>query len=92
MRDFIILFVHVIVTVVRLVGPGGLRSVVAESALVVPVAKTLSRVVPDSSCHMIYEFAMDVFTARVTGKGTGDSLRQTTTLSRSSMTPTTIEN
>ena len=34
MRDFIILFVHVIVTVVRLVGPGGLRSVFAESALV----------------------------------------------------------
>lgn len=34
MRDLIILFVHPIVTVVRLVGPGGLRSVVAESALV----------------------------------------------------------
>ena len=34
MRDFIILFVHVIVTVVRLAGPGGLRSVVAESALI----------------------------------------------------------
>jgi len=34
MRDFIILIVHVIVTVVRLVGPGGLRSVVAESALI----------------------------------------------------------
>ena len=34
MRDFLILFVHVIVTVARLVRPGGLRSVVAESALV----------------------------------------------------------
>ena len=34
MRDFIILFIHVIVTVVRLAGPGGLRSVVAESALI----------------------------------------------------------
>ncbi len=34
MRDFLILFVHLIVTVVRLAGPGGLRSVVAESALV----------------------------------------------------------
>ena len=33
MRDFILLFVHVIVTVARLAGPGGLRSVVAESAL-----------------------------------------------------------
>ena len=34
MRDFISLMVHVIVTLVRLAGPGGLRSVVAESALV----------------------------------------------------------
>ena len=33
MRDFLILFVHLIVTVVRLAGPGGLRSVVAESVL-----------------------------------------------------------
>ena len=34
MRDFIILLIHVIGTLVRLAGPGGLRSVVAESALV----------------------------------------------------------
>ena len=34
MRDFLILFVHLIVTVARLAGPGGLRSVVAESVLV----------------------------------------------------------
>ena len=34
MRDFIILFVHVIVTLSRLWGPGGIRSVVAESVLV----------------------------------------------------------
>ena len=34
MRDFLILFVHVIVTLARLARPGGLRSVVAESALV----------------------------------------------------------
>jgi transposase InsO family protein len=34
MRDFLILFVHLIVTVARLTGPGGLRSVVAESVLV----------------------------------------------------------
>jgi hypothetical protein len=33
MRDLIILLMHVIVTLVRLAGPGGLRSVVAESAL-----------------------------------------------------------
>src|SRR5262245_32653505 len=34
MRDFLILFVHVIVTLARLARPGGLRSVVAESVLV----------------------------------------------------------
>jgi len=34
MRDFLILFVHLVVTVARLVRPGGLRSVVAESVLV----------------------------------------------------------
>jgi hypothetical protein len=34
MRDVVILFVYVIVTVARLAGPGGLRSVVGESALV----------------------------------------------------------
>ena len=34
MREFLILFVHLIVTVARLTGPGGLRSVVAESVLV----------------------------------------------------------
>src|ERR1035438_598838 len=34
MPDFIILVIHVIVTVVRLAGPGGLRSVVAEAALI----------------------------------------------------------
>jgi putative transposase len=34
MRDLLILFVHLIVTVARLIGPAGLRSVVAESMLV----------------------------------------------------------
>ena len=34
MRDLVILFVHVIATVARLLGPGGIRSVVAESVLV----------------------------------------------------------
>ena len=34
MRDLILLFVHLLVTVVRLARPGGFRSVVAESALV----------------------------------------------------------
>ena len=34
MREMLILFVHLIVTVARLAGPGGIRSVVAESVLV----------------------------------------------------------
>jgi hypothetical protein len=34
MRDFLILFVYLVVTMARLVRPGGLRSVVAESVLV----------------------------------------------------------
>src|SRR5216684_8478617 len=34
MRDLLVLFVHVLVTVARLAGPGGVRSVVAESVLV----------------------------------------------------------
>jgi putative transposase len=34
MRDLAILFLHMIVTLVRLFGPGGLRSVVAETLLV----------------------------------------------------------
>jgi hypothetical protein len=34
MRDVVALFVHSIVTIVRLAEPGGLRAVVAESVLV----------------------------------------------------------
>jgi len=34
MPDFVILFVHLIATIARLAGPGGIRSVVAESVLV----------------------------------------------------------
>ena len=34
MRDLVILFIHVIATLARLLGPGGMRSVVAESVLV----------------------------------------------------------
>ena len=33
MLDILIVFVHLIVTVVRLIGPGGLRAVIAESVL-----------------------------------------------------------
>ena len=34
MREILVLFVHLIVTVFRLARPGGFRSVIAESALV----------------------------------------------------------
>jgi len=34
MRDFVILLVHLILTLARLASPGGIRSVVAESVLV----------------------------------------------------------
>jgi hypothetical protein len=34
MHDFLILFVHVIVTLARLTRPGGIRSVIAESTLI----------------------------------------------------------
>ncbi len=34
MRDFLILLVHVIATLARLIGPGGIRSVIAESVLI----------------------------------------------------------
>jgi putative transposase len=34
MRDLVILFVHILATLAQLLGPGGLRSVVAESVLV----------------------------------------------------------
>ena len=43
MRDPIILLVHLIATLARLMGPGGLRSVVAESVLVKPQLLILNR-------------------------------------------------
>src|SRR4029078_9057516 len=43
MRDFAIVFVHLIVTLARLAGPGGLRSVIAESVLVRHQVLVLSR-------------------------------------------------
>src|SRR6516162_1044355 len=43
MRDVLILFLHVIVTVIRLARPGGLRSVVAESLLVKHQLRILNR-------------------------------------------------
>src|SRR5215831_2329490 len=50
MRDFAIVFVHLIVTLVRLARPGGLRSVVAESVLVrVAVGISVARYPPHRS-------------------------------------------
>ena len=43
MRDIVIVFVHLIVTVVRLARPGGLRSVVTESVLVKHQLRILRR-------------------------------------------------
>jgi hypothetical protein len=43
MRDVLILFLHLIVTVVRLARPGGLRSVLAESLLVKHQLRILNR-------------------------------------------------
>jgi len=43
MCDFVILFLHLIVTIFRLARPGGLRSVVAESQLVKHQLQILNR-------------------------------------------------
>ena len=53
MRDLIILLVHLIATLARLMGPGGLRSVVAESLLVKHQLLILKRSrdrAPESPC------------------------------------------
>ncbi len=43
MRDLAVLFLHLLVTVARLAGPGGARAVVAESVLVKPQLLILNR-------------------------------------------------
>jgi hypothetical protein len=43
MRDLVILFVHIIATLARLLGPGVIRSVVAESLLVKQQLLSLNR-------------------------------------------------
>src|SRR2546428_14152073 len=43
MRDLAVLFIHLITTVARLAGPGGARSVVAESVLVKHQLRILNR-------------------------------------------------
>jgi len=46
MRDLAVLFIHLITTIARLAGPGGARSVVAESVLV--NSNSWSWIVPDT--------------------------------------------
>ena len=48
MRDLAVLFLHLLATVARLAGPGGARSVVAESVLVKHQLLILNR------SHVIY--------------------------------------
>ena len=43
MRDLVVLFLHLLATVARLAGPGGARSVVAESVLVTQQLLILNR-------------------------------------------------
>jgi hypothetical protein len=43
MRDLAVLFLHLLATVARLAGPGGARSVVAESVLVKQQVLILNR-------------------------------------------------
>ena len=50
MRDLIILFVHIIATLARLLGPGGIRSVVAESVLIKQQLLILNRSGNDWPC------------------------------------------
>src|SRR5439155_25417806 len=51
MRDLAVLFIHLITTVARLAGPGGARSVVAESVLVKQRLVILNRS-PKRSPHL----------------------------------------
>src|SRR3984893_13923212 len=51
MRDLAVLFLHLLATVVRLAGPGGARSVVAESVLVKHQLLILNRA-PKRSTHL----------------------------------------
>ena len=43
MRDLVVLFVHLVVTIARLTRPGGIRSVVAESILINHQLQILNR-------------------------------------------------
>src|SRR5215831_18502760 len=66
MRDFAIVFVHLIVTLVRLARPGGLRSVVAESVLVrVAVGISVARYPPHRSprAALLHEMCSSTFHA-----------------------------
>jgi hypothetical protein len=43
MRDLIILLIHLLATIVKLIGPGGVRSVAAESILIKQQLLVLNR-------------------------------------------------
>ena len=64
MRDVVILFVHLIVTAVRLARPGGLRSVVAESVLVKHQLLILNRGrkrAPNPSTRSAFRYRSEAF-------------------------------
>jgi hypothetical protein len=56
MSNLVVLFVHAMVTVARLLGPGGVRSVVAESVLVKQQLVILNRSIVRGSGHPICAF------------------------------------
>src|SRR6478736_5474154 len=55
MRDILVLFIHVVVTLVRLSKPGGFRAVVAESVLVRHQLMILKRGRKRSSNLRVYD-------------------------------------
>ena len=64
MRDFVILFIHLIVTVVRLALPGGLRSIVAESVLVRHQLCILNRG-RKRALNTVVQFMMNSFSVQI---------------------------
>ena len=53
MRDLLILFLHLVVTVARLIGPGGARAIVADSLLMKQQLLVLSRTRRRCSYHQV---------------------------------------
>ena len=77
MRDILVLFVHVIITVFRLAKPGGFWSVVAESALVRHQLLILNRgqfghallLLPASTERLVELHEALIFVATILGQG-----------------------